>query len=74
MDTELIFENHITELCVKVSQTFNPLCRISYFMSIKKHRLLVKAFIESQFNYCPLLWILHSRNVNNKIIAFTREH
>ena len=29
--------------------------------------MLFKAFIESQFNYCPLIWMLHSRTMNNKI-------
>ena len=27
----------------------------------------MKAFIESQFNYCPLIWMLRSRALNNKI-------
>ena len=27
----------------------------------------MKAFIESQFNYCPLIWMFHSRTINNKI-------
>ena len=27
----------------------------------------MKAFIESQFNYCPLICMLHSRTLNNKI-------
>ena len=30
-------------------------------------RTLMKAFIESQFNYCPLTWMFHSRKLNNKI-------
>ena len=25
------------------------------------------AFIESQFGYCPLVWMFHSRSLNNKI-------
>ena len=34
--------------------------------------MLFKAFIESQFNYCPLnaLWMLNSRTMNNKINCF----
>ena len=24
-------------------------------------------FFNSQFNYCPLLWMFHSRSINNKI-------
>ena len=27
----------------------------------------MKAFIESQFRYCPLVWMFHSRGNNNKI-------
>ena len=29
--------------------------------------MLFKAFIESQFNYSPLIWMLHLRTMNNKI-------
>ena len=36
-------------------------------MSLEKRKTLVKAFIEPQFNYCPLIWILNSRTLNNKI-------
>ena len=36
-------------------------------MSLEKRRTLMKAFIESQFNYCPLIWMLRSRTLNNKI-------
>ena len=67
IDLELQFENDITELCLKVSKTVNTLCRISSVMSLEKRRTLMKAFIESQFNYCPLIWTLHSRTLNNKI-------
>ena len=67
MDSELKFENHIAELCLKVSKKINTLCRISSFMSLEKRRTLIKVFIESQFSYCPLIWILHSRTLNNKI-------
>ena len=27
----------------------------------------MRTFIESQFNYCPLLWMCHSRKLNHKI-------
>ena len=40
---------------------------MSSSMSLEKRRTLMKAFIESQFNYCPLIWMLHSRALNNKI-------
>ena len=28
---------------------------------------LMKSFIDSQFNYCPLIWMQHTRSLNNKI-------
>ena len=40
---------------------------MSSSMSLEKRRTLMKAFIESQFNYCPLIWILRSRTLKNKI-------
>ena len=61
IDSELKFENHITKLCLKVSKKINTLCRISSFMSLEKHRTLMRAFIVSQFNCCSFLWMLHSR-------------
>ena len=67
IDSELKFENHITEICHKVSKKINALCRISSFMSLERRRTLMKAFIESRFNYCPLIWMFHSRTLNNKI-------
>ena len=27
----------------------------------------MEAFIESQFGYCSLIWMFHSRSINNKI-------
>ena len=45
----------------------NALCRIASSMSLEKRRTLIKAFIKSQFNYCLLIWMLHSRTLNNKI-------
>ena len=32
-----------------------------------KLRTVMKAFIESQFSYCPLIWMFHSRTLNNRI-------
>ena len=36
-------------------------------MTTDKLRILMKAFIESQFGYCPLIWMFHSRKLNNVI-------
>ena len=40
-------------------------------MDLSKCKNLMKAFVTSQFNYCPLIWMFHSRELNNRI---TRIH
>ena len=27
----------------------------------------MEAFIISQFSYCPLMWMFHSRNIENRV-------
>ena len=36
-------------------------------MGIAKKRILMITFFTSQFSYCPLVWMCHSRTNNNKI-------
>ena len=36
-------------------------------MDLPKRKILMKAFITSQFSYCPLIWMFHSRTLNNRI-------
>ena len=66
-DSNLSFESHVTSLCKKASQKLHALARISHYMDLNKRRNLMKAFITSQFSYCPLIWMLQSRNLDNKI-------
>ena len=58
---------HINNLCKKASAKLNALARIACYMDFPKRRLIMKAFITSQFGYCPLIWMFHSRALNNKI-------
>ena len=67
IDNELKFDDHINYLCKKAGQKLNALARIAPFMDTNKKRTIMKAFLESQFSYCPLIWMLHSRGLNNKI-------
>ena len=52
IDSELRFDEHISLICTKVDRKQNTLGRIANFMSNEKPCLIMKAFIESQFNYC----------------------
>ena len=67
IDSNLSFEKHINNICKKASHKLNALARISGYMNIHKRRTIMKSFITSQFGYCPLVWMFHSRRLNNKI-------
>ena len=36
-------------------------------MDLQKRKILMNAFFISQFSYCPLVWMFHSRTKNSKI-------
>ena len=62
IDSNLSFEDHVNKICQKTSQKLNALARISPFMDENKQKIIMKSFITSQFGYCPLIWMFHSRN------------
>ena len=37
-------------------------------MNLSKQKALMKTFVTSRFNYCPLVWMFHSRKLNHRII------
>ena len=43
------------------------LARMSNILSFPKMKLLTKSFFESQFAYCPLVWMLYNRSLNKRI-------
>ena len=68
IDSELSFDQHISSsICSKAHKKLHALGRIATFMSFNKRRTLMKPFFESRFNYCPLIWMFHSRTMNDKI-------
>ena len=36
-------------------------------MITEKRRQIFKVFITLQFNYCPLVWTFHTKQINNRI-------
>ena len=66
LDSKLYFEKQISTLCKKASQKLQALNRIVNYMKLFKRKALWKIFI-SQFNYCPLVWMFHSRKLNYRI-------
>ena len=65
--SDLKFGKHISELCDKVNKKNKCIMTSSGYMSLEECRIVMKTFAESQFSYFPLMWMLHSRTLNNKI-------
>ena len=67
IDYKLKFDTHIESLCKKVGKKLHALARIIKYMSTNQAQLLMRSFIMSQFSYCPLIWMCHSRKINTQI-------
>ena len=66
-DNKLPFEPHVRSLCKKTSQKLNAFARIAYSLKFEQRKLLLNAFITSQFSYAPVVWMFHNRKLNNHI-------
>ena len=67
VDTKLNFNEHLNYIISKACRKVNALSRIMPYMSLSKKKKLVSSFFNSQFNYCPLIWMFHNRIINNEI-------
>ena len=67
VDHELSFNEHVSSLCKKTSQKLNALSRIASCMTFDQRRLILNSFITSHFSYCPIVWMFHSRKLNERI-------
>ena len=65
-DNQLKFKKHIENLCKKASFKLHALRRKRKFLTVEK--ALANVFINSQFNYAPLIWMLASKTAINKIL------
>ena len=67
IDSKLSFNAHLDKILTKAKQKVHVLARIAPYMSIPKRKLIMNSFFTSQFNYCPLVWMCHSRSMNSRI-------
>ena len=66
-DNNLTMEEHIKCICKQASSKLYALARISRYLNEHKRKILMKSFIISQFNYCPIIWMYCQRKSNNLI-------
>ena len=65
-DTKLTSNEHLNNVISKPRHKVNAL-------SLSKKKILVNSFFNSQFTYLPVIWMLHSRIIDNKIIRLNEK-
>ena len=66
-DNKIVFEKHIENLCRTAEYKLHALTRIKKYLTLDKAILLGNTFINSQFNYAPLIWMFYRKTLNHKI-------
>ena len=67
IDCKLSFEENLSKVCDRASQKLNVLPRISSYMKINQRKRIMRAFIGSQFGYCPLVCFFCIGKINNRM-------
>ena len=65
-DSQLRFDQHITDLCRTASRKIHALARVTLFMNLSNRRLLLYSFFTTKVKYCLLIWMCHSRKSSGK--------
>ena len=67
IDNMLTFNEHINNLCRNASYKLYALSRKRKYLTQDQAKLLFNAFINSQFNYAPIIWMFCRKNQYLKI-------
>ena len=68
IDKNLTFKKHISELYRRASYKLQTSLRIRKYLTVEKAKLLANVFINSQFNYAPLIWMFANKSSKVKIL------
>ena len=63
---KLSFRKHVEKFVERANQKLHALARSSAYIDPIKLEIVMNSFM-SQFNYCPLVWMLHDRLLNSKL-------
>ena len=63
----LNFDNQIKAMGMQAARQLNVLQRLSKFISEETRLLIFKSIIQSNFNYCPLIWHFCSKANTEKL-------
>ena len=67
IDRKSKLNHYISKQCKKAGRKLSAPIRICKFTSLRRRGGLMKSFIESQFAYCPLVWMCCDKISDNHI-------
>ena len=69
IDSKLTCIKHVEALCHKVNKKITDFSTLTNFISMQQAQAIPNAAIFSNFNHCPLLWMLCNKGANKKLTA-----
>ena len=66
IDKDLNFQSRTNSIIKTANEKLSALIRVAPFMTDVNKKVIFNSFFKEQFNYCPLLWMFSTREVNGK--------
>ena len=63
---------HIDKICLKSANQLNALVRLKRVLGNEENKFSINTFVLSNFNYCPLVWMLTNAKSVHKIEAIQK--
>ena len=67
LDAKMNFKPYVSEICNRASRQINAVRRICKHLNIEGRLKIYRSFIESNFLYCPVVWIFCGKANSNKL-------
>ena len=74
LDKKLNFNLHISNICKSAVNQLNTLIRPKKFMNCEEKEILINSYFMTNFNYCPLVWMLSNASSLKKSKIYRKEH
>ena len=67
LDDKLKFDIQVSSMCKKAAKQLNAIKRIGHLLDQSSRLTIFRAYIMSNFNYCPLVWHFSSKKNLSKL-------
>ena len=74
LDDKLNFNLHISNICKSATNQLNALIRLKKFMNFDEKKILINSYFMTNFNYCPLVWLLSNASSPKNPKIYRKEH